>query len=178
MRMPEDGLQPSSGAATAYYMSEKEVAVTIHDQDPWYLSFRELIAVEVSALREQTQSQVNHFWHQHHKVRAMRPYDEWGRLGLRLRERSVVFGIEWYVNSYYGPRKKRVVVSKAVTLAVDRSAKLAEVTSKLKGWELELTQSLEPQFTIVRRQLDEFVKMNLRAQIYVQRKQKFQRTNE
>lgn len=152
--------------------------MTIHDQDPWYLSFRELIAVEVSALREQTQSQVNYFWQQHHETHATRPYDEWGRLGLRLRERSVVFGTEWYVNSYYGPRNKRVVVSKAVTLAADRSAKLAEVTSKLKGWELELTQSLEPQFTIVRRQLDEFVKMNLRAQIYVQRKQKLQRANE
>jgi len=148
------------------------------DQDYWYQSFRELIAVEVSALREQTQNQVNQFWQRHHEIRATRPYDDWGCLGLRLRERSVVFGIEWYVNSYYGPRKKRVVVSKAVTLAVDRSAKLAEVTSKLKGWELELTQSLEPQFTIVRRQLDEFVKMNLRAQIYVQRKQKLQRTNE
>ena len=71
-----------------------------------------------------------------------------------------------------------MVVSKAVTLAVDRSAKLAEVTSKLKSWELELTQSLEPQFTIVRRPLDEFVKMNLRAQIYVQRKQKLQSRNE
>lgn len=148
------------------------------DQDPWYQSFRRFIGAEVSTLREQTQCQVNHFWQQHHEVRATRPYDEWGRLGLRLRDRSVVFGVEWYVNFYYGPRNKRVVISKAVTLAADRSAKLAAVTENLRGWELELAQSLEPQFTIVRRQLDEFVKMNLRAQIYVQRKQKLQLANE
>lgn len=148
----------------------------IFDEDPWYQSFRELIAAEISALREQTQSKVNHFWQQHHEIRATRPYNEWGRLGLRLRDRSVVFGVEWYLNSYFGPRTKRVVISKAVTLSADRSARLSDVTQKLQGWELELAQVLEPQFTVVRRQLDEFVKMNQRAQVYVQRKQKARST--
>lgn len=77
--------------------------MSILEQDPWYQTFRELIAVEVSTLREQTRHQVNQFWQQHHETRATRPYNEWGCLGLRLRERSVVFGIEWYVNSHYGP---------------------------------------------------------------------------
>lgn len=148
--------------------------MSILERDPWYQTFRELIAVEISTLREQTRHQVNQFWQQHHEIRATRPYDEWGCLGLRLRERSVVFGIEWYVNSYYGPRGKRVVLSKAVTLAVDRSAKMAAVAHKLKGWELELAQTLEPQFTVVRRQLDELVKMNHRAQVYTQRRPKLQ----
>lgn len=135
----------------------------------WLGSMRALLTEEVERLREESQQAVDRFWQKHYEVRDTKPFSEWGRLGVRVRQRTFSFSIEWYINSFYGPKGNRRVLSKTIKMNRDKSCALHRARDQAKKWELALAMEMEGHFATVRKQLDDLRRIYKLLQVYEKR---------
>ncbi|NMT56817.1 hypothetical protein HKB02_03930, partial [Vibrio parahaemolyticus] len=87
--------------------------------------------------------------------------------GVRIRDFKYGFGIEWYINSFYGQRGKRVIFSKGLRISKTKLRySFLDCQGLAKEWELALAMEKEECFSDIRRQVDKLNMLRRRVNAY------------
>lgn len=108
----------------------------------------------VMDLHNFTTKLVDEFWTMHYNVRNEQSRSDWGLLGLHIRQYTHVFGIEWYMNRYAVVNGRNRVFSKPLKYNKRfYRYSFTRVHKRLRPWEIDLVDKIEPQFIEVRKRL-------------------------